>query len=136
MSAFILSEYQFRVIASWFTSGDNKHHNYRFWGRDPEFLREQTKEYDAQGVLETLFALNAKAFKVRYGEECVCEYTFKRVESLQLMEVLKTLMCFQYQCSEGEVINSPEYTQLKEYINDLTCTMVMNSPEWRDSKGW
>jgi hypothetical protein len=140
MSAFILSEYQFRVLSSWFTMWDNQWKEYGFWGAPPKFLQKYRNNCSNtpsdQECLEQLFSLNAKAFKERYGEEVVCAYTFKRVAGLPLIEIMKTLMCFHYQCSEGVVIDSEEYKQLQDHINGLACTLVMNSPEFRDSKGW
>ena len=77
------------------------------------------KDRDLLGMM--LLELNRRAIKARYGELPDVEpYRYvERNEKPSPMQVYKSLRCFLYQCSEGDVPSQPLYTHTSDAMENL-----------------
>ena len=93
---------------------------------------------DAQKKIGTkigrkLFLLNRKALHARYG--CgehlhVPEFVFEKWADATPVEQFKAIHCLFYQCSEGDVANSPLYDELNHAAGELAQRIVQDLPDY------
>ena len=88
-------------------------------------------------IFMALNSLNSLALKVRYNAEptpgykfCVIKYTEASSCKIQL---LKSLQCLIYQCSEGSVVETGLYKKLVEVKNDLMDLIIRDLPEYENA---
>jgi hypothetical protein len=85
------------------------------------------------GVL--MSALNIAAVSTRYNEEnAVNDYRFKQVLCTKI-QALKSLRCWIYQCSEGDIPERPLYKIMDEYADSLAWSIINAMPEY-DAAEW
>jgi hypothetical protein len=86
-----------------------------------------------------MFQLNIKAIDSRYGKGEArqfrpLDYHYQVTEPVPLVQVLKSLQCWLYQCCEGDV---PETDLYKLFDNDvqlyLMNEIIDTLPEYRDA---
>lgn len=78
-----------------------------------------------------LYRLNAAAVDHRYGESDEApayRYTYRRASPTQ---VYKSLQCFLYQCSEGDVPQHPLYRALDRIRRRLADEIIARLPEYQ-----
>jgi hypothetical protein len=88
-----------------------------------------------------LICLNTAALEDRYGKEDAdkatphdpYEYKTPR-KTVSPIQLLKSIACFLYQCSEGAVPNHPLYKFMSELRGDLAEKIVSDLPEWNDAE--
>jgi len=108
-------------------------------------LHKDTEDEEIDKTLrkfgEELLKLNVMAFYVRYKhidkikeeiKEAIKNYVFEDtpLKDRQQIQVLKSLECFLYQCSEGEIDKEPLYKTLEEIKNILTSHIINKLPEY------
>jgi hypothetical protein len=89
-----------------------------------------------------LLKLNLKAVTSRYGKKklekgelnCFETFKYKEIYGLSLYQEVKTISCFLYQCSEGNVPNSKLFKLLDNLRGDISLEIVHNSKEWNLAK--
>lgn len=91
--------------------------------------------------------MNIKAVNYRYPDsidipgtyenDSLVRYEFKslRFNLPSPIQVLKSLQCFLYQCTEGDIPEMLLYKALKKWEGDLAINIVQSMPEW-DSAKW
>lgn len=106
--------------------------------------------FEARGVSETrssgeaitqigreLFALNEAAFGARYPGDDSASYsaTYQFVRGLPPARVAayKALRCFLYQCSEGNVPESPLFKEVDDVAAILAARIIQSLPEYNAS---
>lgn len=83
-----------------------------------------------------ILQLNQLALKVRYGDELVEHaYKYNPNNAAGVLEAIKSFDCLIYQCSEGDVVNSPLYKVLVDLKNELTGYYVRRLPDY-DKASW
>lgn len=113
----------------------------------PNMVRSVAKAialYDLNGRMGdgvTLIALamedmNSRAFHARYGHgDGILDYGEMETGHSEgnLVKLLKSLQCFLYQCSEGEVPYDPLYKALREFENVLKDNIIVALPEYQEA---
>lgn len=112
MSSFIVSDSLLRKIATLVTGFKSSDYRHCFYGT--EFY--DVASIDPQKMIDALFLMNCDAIDARYGEGSTASKTatkvglvrFVRAEASQVA-LYKGIQCYLYQCSEGDVDESPLY---------------------------
>lgn len=90
-------------------------------------------------IFMALNSLNSLALKVRYNEEPAPGYKFCSIKYTEAssckVQLLKSIQCLIYQCSEGSVVKTGLYKKLIEVKNDLLDLIVRDLPEY-DKAVW
>jgi hypothetical protein len=80
-----------------------------------------------------LFLMNRRALCARYGcgeHLSLPEFVFERWAHASPIEQFKAMLCLLYQCSEGNVPNSPLYDELNRTAGELAQRIVQDLPEY------
>lgn len=68
-------------------------------------------------LANALFALNAQAVAQRYGEPAATRFSYTPVEQvLNVYQLLKSINCWLYQCTEGDVPQHRLYQFFREVV--------------------
>ena len=88
-------------------------------------------------IFMALNSLNSLALKVRYNEEPSPGYKFCSIKYTEAssckVQLLKSLQCLIYQCSEGSVVKTGLYKKLIEVKNDLMDLIIRDLPEYENA---
>jgi hypothetical protein len=93
----------------------------------------------AEKLGHAMFQLNIKAVDARYGNGEAGKfrqltYRFEHTEAVSLVQVLKSLQCWLYQCNEGDVPTTELYglfdTDVQMYLMD---TIITKLPEYEEA---
>jgi hypothetical protein len=94
----------------------------------------------AERLGQELFLLNIKAVNAQYGSGEAArfrrlDYRFQHTEAVSLMQVLKSLQCWLYQCNKGNVPQTAVYglfdTDVQLYLMDMIITKL---PEYEQAE--
>jgi hypothetical protein len=108
MSAFNVSRETINCVVSAFDQARREH-----WGR-----QQPAEDLDALGL--ALALMNAEAVAQRYAEPAEQVEPFRYCEvDYPLAQRYKSVGCLRYQCSEGNVPESPLYGRLTELYDRL-----------------
>jgi hypothetical protein len=91
----------------------------------------------AERLGKKMFALNVKAVKGCYPDKpdmIPSSYVFDK-SSVTMMQAIKSMSCYMYQCNEDDCQQDPLYKRLVEFHNELTHHVVQSSKEW-DKAEW
>ena len=98
----------------------------------------QRQNGDAKQLAEDMFALNVTAVNQRYGPGEAAKFRpldFKYISRLAptTPRVLKSLQCWLYQCSEGDVPESDLYKMFREIEFAICRELVERIPEYAEA---
>jgi hypothetical protein len=85
-----------------------------------------------------LFLMNRRALHGRYGcsdNNRLPQFVFEKWAAATPVEQFKAIHCLLYQCSEGNVPNSPLYGELNCVAGELAQRIVQDLPEY-DKASW
>ncbi len=93
---------------------------------------------DTAELGQRLYDLNVQATGERYPDESadslpgpvVKGYTYTRLVPPSPIQAYKSLGCLLYQCSEGDVPDSPLYQALQELQHGIAAALVCDLPEY------
>jgi hypothetical protein len=94
----------------------------------------------AEGLGQVMFLLNRNAVDARYGDGEAAkhyqrDYRFEHTEPVSLVQVLKSLQCWLYQCNEGDVPETALYglfdTDVQMSLMDKIITAL---PEYEEAE--
>ena len=95
-------------------------------------------DYYALGL--AMRTMNVEAVVARYGPSDelpgpspLRPYEYRGVMPPSPIQAIKTLACYLYQCSEGEVPEQRLFQQLTEWRNALCYHLVTQSDEWQQA---
>jgi hypothetical protein len=118
-----------------------QHHFYRFRkttitqsGSSLEILNEETYPEYNNRVGAALHALNLAAVNYRYEETTQPSYDGFKEETATDGQVLMSLRCFLYQCSEGDISEKILYKDLEVLRYEITSMIVEMSPEYQNAQ--
>lgn len=138
MSAFIVEDKTINRIVTWveanarnlrgtlseFKIGEIERDKHGF------ILGAKLSESDLQKMANSFLAMNKLAVDDRYrGNNLVMAFRFRR-EHAQEMQVLKSMQCLRYQCSEGNVPEQPAFKFLERLIDVLMDEIISGLPEY------
>jgi hypothetical protein len=139
MSAFMVEDTTINYVVNWLRRNIDQ------FSLIPHKLKELGFDTSVQGWAEKLgqamFQLNIKAVNARYGDGEAAEfrkldYRFEHTEAVSLVQVLKSLRCWLYQCCEGDVPETKLYglfdTDVRMYLMDkiITALPEYDQAEW------
>ncbi len=86
-------------------------------------------------LARAMFQLNCDGVNARYGEGEAekfrpLNFTYKPEVYHSLVQVLKSLQCWMYQCCEGDIPKTKLYQFFEEVENHLALKIVMDLPEY------
>ena len=96
-------------------------------------------ETEIERLAQEMFRLNCEAVNQRYGEgaaETFRELNFKYqfTPETSIAQAYKALECWLYQCTEGDVWESPLYELIKKIANSLAHRIAENTPEYKKAR--
>lgn len=119
--------------------------------RDGEWMRRKVAgvlgvaRFDVLALASAMFALNVEAVECRYGDSATYgtgEGSFRPLdfaysyESANVFQVIKSLKCWLYQCSEGDIPEqSALFRVLEQYAGELACGIVSDMPQY-EAASW
>lgn len=141
MSAFMMTEESIARIAAYIEK-----YGVVFEEQEEE-LKEILKAYKGNTFVQLYRALedmNIKALVARHHDDpaelrakdvplhpCIESFMKKRADQVQLH---KTFCCYLYQCSEGDVTDTKLYRIVRNIANDMGCTLLESTDEWRNMR--
>jgi hypothetical protein len=139
MSAFMVADTTINNVVNWLRRNIDQ------FSIIPHKLKEVGFDTSESGWAERLgyamFQLNIEAVEARYGKGEAAkfrqlDYRFKHTEAVSLMQVLKSLRCWLYQCNEGDVPETELYglfdTDVQMYLMGkiITALPEYEKAEW------
>ena len=133
MSAFLVEDVTINTVVNWLDL--ELPNNY--------YLREELEKvgymvYEIERLAKDMFQLNIEALNQRYGSsKCFRNYpfTYKLSLSKSEIQVLKSLQCWLYQCSEGTVVNTKLYRLFDEIVKVYLMSKIIGKlPEYGIAK--
>lgn len=126
MSAFLVEDKTINIILSGFEAARNdRGGKYGYLGKN---LKAAMAEPEILG--ERLQAMNEDALKARYGDEPAGGFEYVYFLIPNRYQLLKSLRCFLYQCSEGDVPNTQLFKDVEEFAGNLALAIIEDSPEY------
>jgi len=124
MSAYVVSKETIDRIVTFCDSKGAEH----FWSYYPEIHKVFAGDCNKLG--QKMLVMNNKAVDARYSENNPIEiYRFSLV-CTSIMQVYKSLQCFLYQCSEGDIPKSGLYQDLKKLEHDIAHDIISSTTEY------
>lgn len=95
-----------------------------------------TNRDDLQKLATALYEMNHAAVDVRYSEKNPRPlYRFKYITGIAPVFGVKQLSCLLYQCSEGDVPDSPLFKAVQKLENEICSAIVTRSRDY-DAAPW
>src|SRR5437588_3824126 len=134
MSAFIVEDTTINRVVTWLKREVQRSRFTLDW-LAREYGVELTSDNWDEKLAQAMFQLNCDGVNARYGEGEAekfrpLNFTYKPEGDTFLVQVLKSLQCFLYQCSEGDVPQSKLYQFLEEVEHHLAVKIIMDLPEY------
>ena len=108
--------------------------------QDFAYIREELAGVGLGDTLQKLgramIAMNVDAVNQRYGDNTnplVVPYRFYP-QSVTLVQAYKSLSCWLYQCSEGNVPEQKLYQIMCQYQATLSSNLIYTLQEWEDAE--
>jgi hypothetical protein len=108
-------------------------------------LRGDGEPHDRESLADAMLALNIDAFRQRYGVNALLTEDLDSVDldrknwlpldAFSPAQLFKSLQCFLYQCSEGNVPERSLFKALDALLNLLAPAIDQESPEY-DAAIW
>jgi hypothetical protein len=139
MSAFIVDDKTINKVVTWLKREVQTNRFTLDW-----LAREYGVDLTGDGwdekLAQAMFQLNCDGVNARYGEGesekfRPLNFTYQPEIQYSLVQVLKSLQCWKYQCSEGDVPETQLYRFFEEVEHHLALKIVMNLPEY-DKAPW
>ena len=140
MSAFMVEDTTINRVVTWLTREVHRNH----FAIEELLAREYGIDLESAGwgekLAQAMFQLNCDGVNARYGKgeaETFRSLNFRyQPEACQsLVQVLKSLQCWQYQCSEGDVPETKLYQFFEAVEHHVALKIVMSLPE-HDKAKW
>ncbi len=84
---------------------------------------------------QRLWKMNVQAVERRYEERNPVRLYKFQLRPCSQVQAIKSLACLLYQCSEGNVPETPLYKEFEGFQNHLAGDFVRSLPEW-DQAEW
>jgi hypothetical protein len=98
---------------------------------------DTTQAHWEEALANAMFALNQEALYQRYGDPAEEQFVYKRVPALpNLYQVLKSINCWLYQCTEGNVPESKLYQFFKTFVRVWLMEIIIHQSSAYDEAQW
>ncbi len=137
MSTFIVADNTINYVVNWLRREEDR--LYLFTGKLQKLGFNPSNAGWAERLGYAMFLLNIKAVDARYGKGAAekfrkFDYRFEHTEAVSFVQVLKSLQCWLYQCSEGAVPETKMYQffdrDVRLYLMDAIITKL---PEYQEA---
>ena len=136
MSAFVVSDSTINAAVTWLQHTDRSR-NFSFITMLPSY--DLVKDPEAANRLACdMFQLNVDAVNARYngGADPPLDFKYaKDYSAPNAVRAFKLLECWRYQCSEGDVPETPLYQLMDRIIGEIACEIV-HATEAYDRAPW
>lgn len=130
MSAFIVEKESIERIASIISLRDTYKRRLR---KDFNIDLEQKEGFN--NLCVALYSLNYDSVNYRYRENTVLEPdTYSVMLSDNPFQDIKTIQCFLYQCSEGDIPDTKLFGFIEDLLHDLMYDVISKNPEYEKAK--
>ena len=140
MSAFMVEDTTINSVVTWLKRevATNRHFTLDRLAR--EYGVDLTSDNWDEKLAQAMFQLNCDGVNARYGKGEAetfrpLHFTYKPEIQYSPVQVLKSLQCWHYQCSEGDVPETKLYQFFEEVEHHLALKIVMSLPEY-DKAVW
>ncbi len=138
MSAFIVDDTTINRVMTWLKREVATSRFTLDW-LAKEFDVDLTSDRWDEKLAQAMFQLNCDGVNARYGESEAekfrpLNFTYKPEDYSSLVQVFKSLQCWNYQCSEGDVPETKLYQFFEEVEHHLALKIVMNLAEYDKAK--
>lgn len=136
MSAFLVSMSTINQIVAVISSLLRSHHNSRAADMFAEAGIDTTQPHWEEKLAKAMFALNQRALYWRYGDPIVERFIYTRLPvSPNLYQTLKSVECWLYQCTEGDVPKRKLYQFFKTVVRTwLLEIIIYRTPEYHKAE--
>jgi hypothetical protein len=134
MSAFMVEDKTINRVVSWLI---------REVAISPFIIDRLVRKYEVdlessnwdEKLAQAMFQLNCDGVNARYGKGEAgrfrpLNFRYKRESYFSLVQVLKSLRCWKYQCNEGDVPQTKLYQFFGEVEKYLALQIVVDLPEY------
>jgi hypothetical protein len=138
MSAFMVEDKTINYVVNWLRREIDRLHIISHKLKEVGF--DTSESGWAERLGQAMFLLNIKAVDTRYGNgEAVkfrkLDYRFEHTDTVPLVQVLKSLQCWLYQCCEGAVPETVLYKLFDEDIRlFLMSKIITGLPEYEEAE--
>ena len=132
MSAFLVSEKTISVIVT--TLSEILNDNSSLQEKASALSIDVISPYWQEKLADALFELNCEALHQRYGDKEFPLFQYQPIHTRSLVEVYKSLQCFLYQCSEGNVPDTKLFKFMEEFSYRLAHRIVMHLPAYEKAE--
>lgn len=89
-----------------------------------------------EALAQAMFALNQQALYQRYGDPATERFVYQPVQVLpNLYQTLKSVECWLYQCTEGDVPESKLYQFFKTFVRVWLLEIIVHqSPAYEEAQ--
>ena len=88
-----------------------------------------------EGLAKALYEMNCEALRQRYGECDVADFPTNITQIFPSnIQEYKSLRCFLYQCSEGNVPETELFKIVEDYTNSLGYSIIYDLNEYQQAK--
>jgi hypothetical protein len=134
MSAFVVQDQTINNIVNWLCMSERGRWNHTWLSRETNL---DFSDYQAVG--QALFDMNVFAVEARYGQGEAKEfrpldYQHKIAFHENLIQSYKSLQCLLYQCSEGDIPETPLYKAMTELKQIIADEIIGNMAEYNKAK--
>jgi len=138
MSAFMVEDKIINSVVTWLTR-EVQTNRFTLDCKASEYGVDLTSDGWDEKLAQAMFQLNCDGVNARYGEGEAekfrpLNFTYEPEIQYSLVQVLKSLQCWNYQCSEGDVPNTQLYQFFEEVEHHLALKIVMDLPEYDKAK--
>lgn len=133
MSTFLAKNRTINHVTTWINDYTNDYNGHWF--------REQLQkiDIDMSALGRAMYELNCAAVDARYGEansRTTGDTYEARREVTSKIQVYKSLVCFLYQCSEGDIPDAPLFQLLDRHVKDELAFQIISELPQYDRCAW
>jgi hypothetical protein len=138
MSAFMVGDQTINRVVTWLTREVAASH-FELHRLAREFDIDLTSDRWDEKLANAMFQLNCDGVNARYGEGEAekfrpLNFKYKQEDYFSLVQVLKSLQCWMYQCCEGDVPQTKLYQFFEGVERHLALKIVRDLPEYEKAK--
>lgn len=135
MSAYIVEDFCIKKVITYLLDSRAKAMESHISGPVKGLGYDLSRNDGCLKLAKDMLAMNVEAVAARYGSADSEKFgAFSEVHCSKI-QAYKSLQCFLYQCTEGDVDEKPLYKALKEVENSLAASIVNELPEY-DKAVW
>ena len=138
MSAFMVEDTTINRVVTWLKREVQRSRFTLDW-LAREYNVDLTRDNWDEKLAQAMFQLNCDGVNARYGKGEAetfrpLNFTYQPEIQYSPVQVLKSLQCWHYQCSEGDVPKTKLYQFFEEVEHHVALKIVMSLPEYDKAK--